>query len=116
MTERSTCQCASQLRLLAVRGDHQRAARRQDRLLGEAGGRRVEEGAARHRQRAHLRRAVALHEQRRRAAGRVVAGLRLALEDSTVEPCGASKWPIDAPAMPPPMTTMSSLGAVGMTP
>ena len=61
-------------------GDEQRAARRQERVLGKAVGRLLEEGAAGQRQRAHLRRAVAGHEQRRRAAGAVVAGLRFALQ------------------------------------
>ena len=70
-----------ELFVLARRGDEQRAARRQDRPVGEAGRRRFEEGAAGERQRAHLRRAVAFEEERRRAAGRVVAGLALALED-----------------------------------
>jgi hypothetical protein len=70
-----------ELCVLARRGDQQRAARRQDRPVGEAGRRRFEEGAAGERQRAHLRRAVAFHEERRRAPGRVVAGLALALED-----------------------------------
>ncbi len=61
-------------------GDHERAARRQQRMRGKARRRILQEGAACHRQRAYLRGAVAFHEQRRRAAGRVVAGLRFALE------------------------------------
>jgi hypothetical protein len=60
--------------------DHHRAARREQRVLREACGRVLQEGAACHGEGAHLRRAVAFHEERGRAAGGVVAGLRLALE------------------------------------
>jgi hypothetical protein len=43
----STAQCACSGRLLAVRRDHHRAARAEHRVIGEALGRRLEEGAAR---------------------------------------------------------------------
>jgi hypothetical protein len=68
-------QCA-----LTRRGDEHRTARREDRAFGEALGRRVEKGAARPRQGANLRRAVARHEERRRATGRVIARLAFTLE------------------------------------
>ncbi|MNN01807.1 hypothetical protein D3C81_1144350 [compost metagenome] len=69
-----------ELVLLAGPGQHHGAARQQHRLRGKAGRRRIEEGAAGHGQPAHLRRAVAFEVKGGRAAGRVVAGLRLALE------------------------------------
>ena len=60
--------------------DHQGATRRQQRMFGEACRRVLQKVAARLSERAHLRRAVAFHEERRRAAGRVIAGLRFPFE------------------------------------
>ena len=56
--------CGGERPVLSGFGDQQRAARRQDRPVGKAGRRRVEERAAREGQGAHLRRSVAF---RRRA-------------------------------------------------
>ena len=91
---------------------HHGAARAEQRVLGEALRRLLEEGAAGHREGAHLRRAVALHEERGRAAGGVKARLRLLLPSSTLR-CGARKKPAAAPAMPAPMT-MQSLSIVAL--
>jgi hypothetical protein len=66
--------------LLPRRGNHQRAARRQQRMRGKALRRICEKGVAGHRQRAHLRRAVAFHEQRGGSAGGVIAWLTFPLQ------------------------------------
>jgi hypothetical protein len=71
---------ALQLRFLPVGGDHHRAARADQRVLAEPRGRALEERAARHGECAHLRRAVAFHEERGGAARGVVARLRLPLQ------------------------------------
>jgi hypothetical protein len=60
--------------------DHHRAARREQRMLAEAFGRVFEESAARHGEGAHLRCAVAFHEEGGGSAGGVVARLRFAFE------------------------------------
>ncbi|MDT4846087.1 hypothetical protein FQZ97_800950 [compost metagenome] len=81
--------------------NHHRAARREQRVLGEAFGRVFEEGAAGHGEGAHLRRAVALHEERGRTAGGVVARLGFAFEQDHAgmrgEPVG-HRGPGDAAA------------------
>ena len=69
-----------QLRFLPGRGNDERAARREQGMLGKPFRRVFEKGAAGAGEGAHLRRTVALHEQGRRAAGGVVAGLRFALQ------------------------------------
>ena len=81
LTERRTCHCSSSIGNCS--GVATISTPRSARIggVGEAGRRMLEEAPARHRQRAHLRRAVALDEERRRAPGRVVARLRLALEE-----------------------------------
>ena len=61
--------------------DHQHAARRQDRMLGEARRRLLQEGAAGPGQAPDRPVAVILGEQRGRTAGGVIAGLALALQN-----------------------------------
>jgi hypothetical protein len=74
-----------QRRLLAVARHHHGAARAEQRVFGESFGRLLEEGAAGHREGAHLRRAVALHEERGRAAGGMEARLRLLLDEQHLQ-------------------------------
>jgi hypothetical protein len=73
-------QGALQQILLALAGDVDHAARRKQRVLGEAFGRMLVEGAAGARQRPDRGRAIGLDEHRGRAAGRVVTRLGLTLE------------------------------------
>src|SRR5207253_6191442 len=63
-------------------------ARREQRVLGEAGRWMLVEDATGPRERAHHGRAVALHEHRGRAPGRVVARLRFAFEHDDAAPPG----------------------------
>jgi transcriptional regulator with XRE-family HTH domain len=70
---------AQQMGLLVGR-DVQGAARRHQRMFGEAHGRGLIERAAGPRERTHHGRPIAFHEHRRRAASRVVARLALTLE------------------------------------
>jgi hypothetical protein len=69
-----------EFRFLPRHGEHQRAARREDRVFGKAVGPRFIESAARAGQRADRAIAVSLGEQRGGAAGAVITGLALAFE------------------------------------
>jgi hypothetical protein len=88
-----------ELRLLARRAEHEGAARRQQRVFAKAGRRAAEEVEAGAGQGAHLRRAVALHEQGRRTPAAVVTRLRLAFQHDDTRALGqpvGDRRPADA--------------------
>ena len=69
-----------ELRRLAGCRDKHCATRRHQRMAGEPIRRFLQKGTTSHGQPPDLRRAVAFHEQRGRPPGRVIAGVRLALQ------------------------------------